>query len=111
MFCRQQLVQLQKNYDEITALNAEVIAVTTQDLSAASGSIESVGISFPLAYDVTTAVPRQWERFDNFDTELADAAIYVIDKDGVLVWESIGDNYQHYVKADEIIEQLESIDR
>ena len=103
-------MQLQKNYDEITALNAEVIAATTQDLSAASGSIESVGISFPLAYDVTTAVPRQWERFDNFDTELADAAIYVIDKDGVLGWESIGDNYQHYVKADEIIEQLESID-
>ena len=103
-------MQLQKNYAEITALNAEVIAVTTQDLSAASGSIESVGISFPLAYDVTTTVPRQWERFDNFRTELADAAIYVIDKDGVLVWESIGDNYQHYVKADEIIEQLKSID-
>jgi peroxiredoxin len=103
-------VQLQKNYDEITALDARVVAVTTQDLSAASGSIESVGISFPLAYDVTATVPRQWERFDNFDTELADPAIYVIDKEGMLVWESIGDNYQHYVKADEIIEQLESID-
>jgi len=103
-------VQLQKNYDEITALNAKVIAVTTQDLSAASGSIDSVGISYPLAYDVTNSVPRQWDRFDNFNTELADAAIYVIDKEGVLVWESIGDNYQHYVKADEIIEQLESIE-
>lgn len=103
-------MQLQKNYAEITALNAEVIAVTTQDLSAASGSTESVGISYPLAYDVTTAVPRTWERFDNFHTELSDAAIYVIDKEGVLVWESIGDNYQHYVKADEIIEQLALID-
>lgn len=83
--------------------------MTTQDLSAASGSIESVGISFPLAYDVTATVARQWERFDNFDTELADAAIYVIDKEGTLVWESIGKNSQHYVKADEIIKQLESI--
>ena len=85
--------------------------MTTQDLSAASDSIESVGISFPLAYDVTAAVPRRWERFDNFDTELVDAAIYVIDREGTLVWESIGDNQQHYVKAGEIIEQLESINR
>ncbi len=83
--------------------------MTTQDLSATSGSIESVGISFPLAYDVTATVPRQWERFDNFDTKLADAAIYVIDREGILVWESIGKNSQHYVKADEIIKQLESI--
>jgi peroxiredoxin len=103
-------VQLQKNYEQITALDAKIIAVTTQDLSAAAFSIEQVGLPFPLAYDVTTAVPRKWDRFDNFDTELADAAIYVIDKEGVLVWESIGDNYQHFVKADEIIEQLESID-
>lgn len=104
-------MQLQKHYDEITALDARVVAMTTQDLSAASDSIESVGISFPLAYDVTAAVPRRWERFDNFDTELVDAAIYVIDREGTLVWESIGDNHQHYVKAGEIIEQLESINR
>ena len=109
MFCRQQLVQLQKNLDEITALDARIIAVTTQDLSAAAFSIDEVGLQFPLAYDTTTAVPRQWDRFDNFNTELADAAIYVIDKDGRLVWQSLGDNYQHFVKADEIIEQLESI--
>jgi peroxiredoxin len=102
-------VQLQEHYDEFTALDARVVAMTTQDLSAASDSIESVGISFPLAYDVAALVPRQWERFDNFDTELVDAAIYVIDRQGILVWESIGDNHQHYVKADEIIEQLESI--
>ena len=102
-------MQLQEHYDEFTTLDARVVAMTTQDLSAASDSIESVGISFPLAYDVTAVVPRQWERFDNFDTELADPAIYVIDKEGMLVWKSIGDNYQHYVKADEIIEQLESI--
>ena len=68
-----------------------------------------MGIQFPLAYDVSTAVPRQWDRFNNFDTELADAAIYVIDTDGRLVWQSIGDNYQHQVSADEIIEQLDLI--
>ena len=102
-------MQLQNHYDEITALDTRVVAMTTQDLSAASGSIESAGIPFPLAYDLTATVPRQWERFDNFDTEMADAAIYVIDREGILVWESIGNNHQHYVKADEIIEQLESI--
>lgn len=79
-------------------------------MSAAVLSIDAAGIPFPLAYDVTEAVPRRWDRFDNFGTNLADAAIYVIDTDGRLVWESIGENYQHQVSAAEIIEQLDLID-
>ena len=90
----------------LTARDAEVIAVTTQDLSAAGDAIDTTGIPFPLAYDVTTAVPRRWDRFDNFDTNLADVSVYVIDMDGRLAWESLGDNYQHQVSAGEIIEQL-----
>jgi len=73
---------LQDKYGEITARNAEVIAVTTQDLSFAGEAIDTVGIPFPVAYDVTTSVPRQWERFDNFGTELADTAVFVIDSEG-----------------------------
>jgi len=83
--------------------------VTTQDLSAAVGSIDSVGVTFPLAYDVTEVVPQQWERFDNFRTELADAAVYVIDKDGKLVWQSLGDDYRHQVSASTVLKQLDSI--
>jgi|TARA_B100000959_G_scaffold194469_1_gene203368 peroxiredoxin len=100
---------LQGSYEAIKALDAEVIAVTTQDLSTADGSIESVGITFPLAYDVTEAVPKQWERFDNFDTELADASLYVIDRDGHLVWQSLGDNYRHQVAAETVLMRLDSI--
>ncbi len=100
---------MQSNYQAIQARDAEVIAITTQDLGAAAEAIDTVGIPFPLAYDVSTAVPRRWDRFDNFGTELADAAIYVIDKDGRLVWESIGQNYQAQVSAAEIIEQLDLI--
>jgi peroxiredoxin len=100
---------LQDSYPEIVSRNAEVIAVTTQDLSAAVGSIDSVGVTFPLAYDVTEVVPQQWERFDNFRTELADAAVYVIDKDGKLVWQSLGDDYRHQVSASTVLKQLDSI--
>ncbi len=100
---------MQDSYPAIVSRNAEVIAVTTQDLGAASGSIDSVGVQFPLAYDVTKVVPRQWERFDNFKTELADAAVYVIDKDGRLVWQSLGDNYRHQVSATTVLKQLDSI--
>ena len=68
-----------------------------------------MGIPFPLAYDVSEAVPRQWDRFGNFGTNLADASVYVIDRDGRLVWESLGEDYQHQVPADEIIEQLDRL--
>ncbi len=100
---------MQDSYPEIVSRNAEVIAVTTQDLSAAVGSIDSVGVTFPLAYDVTEVVPQQWERFDNFKTELADASVYIIDKDGRLVWQSLGDNYRHQVSATTVLKQLDSI--
>lgn len=100
---------MQSSYEAITARNAEVIAVTTQDLSAAAGAIDAVGIPFPLAYDTTANVPRQWERWDNFGTELADASVYVIDKDGKLVWQSLGDNYRHQVSAVTVINKLDAI--
>jgi len=100
---------LQNNYGEIAARDAEVIAVTTQDLRAASGSIDSVGIAFPLAYDVSEEVPKEWDRFGNFGTNLADASVYVIDRDGKLVWQSLGDNYQHQVSADTVIDKLDQI--
>jgi len=100
---------LQDKYGEITARNAEVIAVTTQDLSFAGEAIDTVGIPFPVAYDVTTSVPRQWERFDNFGTELADAAVFVIDSEGLLVWQSLGRDYTHQVSAATVLKALDSI--
>lgn len=101
---------MQNNYEAIQALNTEIIAVTTQDLSSSGFSVEAVGIEFPLAYDVSKAVPLRWDRFGNFGTNLADASVYIIDKEGRLVWQSLGDNYQHQVSAAEIIEQLELIE-
>ena len=73
---------MQNRYDDIKALDAEVIAVTTQDLTAASDSIDIVGVPFPLVYDTTGSVPKEWERYDNFGTDLADASVFVIDKNG-----------------------------
>ena len=100
---------MQKRYDDIKARDAEVIAVTTQDLTAASDSIDIVGVPFPLVYDTTGSVPKEWERYDNFGTDLADASVFVIDKNGKLVWQSLGADHRHYVEPDTILSELDAI--
>ncbi|MAZ64656.1 MAG: hypothetical protein CL895_10430 [Dehalococcoidia bacterium] len=51
MYCRAQLVQLQGDYEEITGLQTDIIAISTDDLSQASYVAESLRLDFPILYD------------------------------------------------------------
>lgn len=101
---------MQENYDAIQARNAEVIPVTTDDLAGYGDQVERVlDPPYPMPYDTSAEVPKQWDRFDNFGTELADAAVFLITKDGDLAWKDVGDNYQHFVPAEDILAELDKL--
>ena len=92
-------MELKENYAQIAARNAEVLPVTTDDLERAAPAVEAFSPPFPMPYDVSADVPRQWGRFDNFGTGLADAAVFIIDRNGELAWQDLGEDYRHQVAA------------
>ncbi len=102
-------MELKENYAQIAARNAEVLPVTTDDLERAAPAVEAFEPPFPMPYDVSADVPRQWGRFDNFGTELADAAVFIIDRNGELAWQDLGVDYRHQTAASAIIAALDRL--
>ena len=76
-------------------MNAEVLAISVDNLSGAEGIVNAIGIPFPVLYDVSTDVPRAFEVFNRLSDGLATPSTFIIDLDGTITWKfiarSIGD--------------------
>ncbi len=91
-------------------MGAEVLAVSTDDLSGATYWDERFGMEFPILYTSgDPAVPEAYGSFNRFGDGLASASVFLINKTGRIVWQSLGESYRHQVKGEEIVEQLEAL--
>ncbi|MCH7739006.1 MAG: redoxin domain-containing protein [Chloroflexi bacterium] len=99
-----------KNYESIVARNAEVVALSTDDLRGADIAVKNFGAGFPIVYtDGDPAIPRQYGVFNLHGDGLASAAIFIFDRSGTLAWKSVGEQYSTTVPSATIIEALEQI--
>ncbi len=90
MFCREQLVQLTTVYDRITELDAEVLAISVDDLSGASDVVETLGLPFPVLYDPSKEVPQTYMVYDLLKDGLATPSTFIVDREGVIRWKYVG---------------------
>ena len=98
---------MQRNYAKIAAAGAEVLAISTDDLSGAESIIAKAETQFPILYtSKNNDVPISYNVFDLHGDGLASASVFVIDTDGNIAWESIGDSIAHQVSGKEVIEVL-----
>lgn len=94
----------------MNAKGAEVLAVSTDDLRGAGYSLREFGLDFPVLYTSRDpSVPEEYGVFDLFGDGLASASVFIIDRDGQVVWKDIGKNYTHQVTGKTILEQLDRI--
>ena len=96
---------MQNDYQAISALNAELLAVSIDDLSQASHAVEQLGLEFPILYDESGDVVRAYGVF-NEGSGYAQPSTFVIDTKGVVRWEFIGTT-SHRTPSRDIIKQLE----
>ena len=87
------------------------MAVSTDDLSGAESIIGKANSEFPILYtSKNNDVPKSYNVFDLHGDGLASASVFVIDIDGKIAWESIGDSIAHQVSGKEVIEVLSGLD-
>ncbi len=90
--------------------NAEIVALSTDDLRGAEIAVENFVAKFPIVYtDDDPNIPRQYGVFNLHGDGLASASIWVFDRTGTLVWKSVGKSYTHQVSSDTLIEVLDGI--
>ncbi len=102
-------MELQNNYDQIAALNAEVVAVSTDNLEGAKWAIDSLGVPFKVAYDLSTDVPKAYDVWNLYGDNLATGSAFVIDTNGIVRWSQIYSGIHDLVTANAIVEALQAL--
>ena len=82
MHCRLQLGELNTRYGEIQDLDAEVLAISTDDLSKAKLFADRLGLPFPVLYDPAAEVVRAYDVFNLLGDGLATPSTFIYHRQG-----------------------------
>ena len=84
-----------------------MLAISTDDLRGAESIVAKAGPDFPVLYSSkNNDVPISYNVFVLFGDGLASASVFIVDKNGNIAYENIGENYRHQVSGDEVLEAL-----
>ncbi len=100
-------MELNSRYSEIQDLNAEVLAISKDDLSGAHYISDSIGIMFPILYDPEAEVVQEYGVYNLLRDGLATPSTFIIDKDGVIQWKYVGRDKSDRPSTQVILEQLQ----
>lgn len=102
-------MELTSVYEDIKALNAEVVAISVDDLAGASDIVERVGIPFPVLYDPSREVPESYKVFNLLGDQVATPSTFVVDPDGVIVWKYVANSIGDRPPSSIVLDQLANI--
>ena len=81
---------MQGDYEAITGLQTDIIAISTDDLSQASYVAESLRLEFPILYDPAAEVVRKYGVYNLWNDGMATPTTFVPDRTGKIQWQHIG---------------------
>ena len=88
------------------SLDAEVLAISTDDLQGAESVVERLGLDFPILYDPGATVVREYGVYNLNHDSLASPSAFVIDKSGENRWKHIGVGRYDHATNQQIIDAL-----
>ena len=102
-------MELQNNYEQIAGQNAEVVALSTDNLEGAKWAIDSLGVPFQVVYDTSTEVPKAYDVWNLYGDNLATGSAFLIDTNGIVRWSQVYSGIYDLITADAIIEALKAL--
>ena len=84
-----------------------MLAISTDDLRDAEELAPRIGVKFPVLYTSgDNSVPKAYNVFNLFGDNLASASVFIVDKNGKIIYENIGSNYRHQVSGKTVLANL-----
>ena len=83
-------MELQSYYADFERHNAKILAVAFQDVARAQTMAQLIQPSFPILADTDHAVADAYQIFNLLGDGVATPSVFVIDKEGRIVWSYIG---------------------
>ena len=84
-------MELQEVYGTISRLNAEILAISVDDLPGARQAVQDLGLEFPVLSDPAAEVVNAYGVFNLHNNNLPTPATFIIDREGVIRWGYIGE--------------------
>ncbi len=100
---------MQSRLDEIRSADADVLAICVDSVEENAGVVEKLNLDFPILSD------PELEVGDAYDLRHEDAlpgrdvtrpAVFILDREGVVQWRALTENWRVRVRPEQIIEQL-----
>ena len=104
-----QLVKLQQEYSVVKSLNAEVLAISTDNLEGAGWAVDQQGLEFPVLYNPEADVVKKYGVFNAADEGRANPSTFVLDMNGHVRWQYIGKGISDRPANNLIFEQIKMI--
>jgi peroxiredoxin len=102
-------VELQNEYPQFQALNAEILAVSIEDASSGQHLTELLDLQFPVIPDVEREAISLYGVYNLLGDSLATPSVFVIDTEGVIRWEYVGQSSADRPSNDVILNQLRAL--
>ena len=96
-------------YEDIQAANAEVLAISVDNLAGAERVISRIGIPFPILYDPSKEVPQAYGVFNLLNDNLATPSTFILDKEGVIRYRYVASGIGDRPRVSQILQELEDI--
>ena len=99
-------MELQKDYNTISGLGAEILAISADDLSEAEHAVNAIGLEFPILSDQDAMVIAEYGVLAN---GISAPATFILDRDGAIRWQYVGHSRSDRPTNGEIISQLQDL--
>jgi len=100
---------LRKDYQTIRGLDAEILAVSNDQLTGAERAIDHLDLGFPALFDPEAVVIERFDVYDTLNDGYATPSVFVIDKNGDIRWEYVGRHYNDRPTNQQVIAKLEAL--
>ncbi len=100
---------MQQDYQRFQQLNAEILAISVQGPDVGQYVSNLLDLQYPVLSDADHRVTDQYGVYNLLGDSLATPAVFVMDLDGIVRWEYIGQNTGDRPSNEMILEQLTSL--
>lgn len=100
---------MQKDYPNFQELNAEILAISVEGPSPGQRVSNLLDLQYPLLSDADHQVTDQYGVYNLLGDTLATPSVFVIDLEGVIRWEYIGQSSGDRPSSEMILEQVRSL--
>jgi peroxiredoxin len=100
---------LQADYARFEEVNAEIVAISVEDISVGEHVSELLGLAYPVLSDPQHKVVNQYGIYNLLGDSLATPSVFIIDTEGVIRWVYVGQSSGDRPSNEMILEQLRSL--